>query len=95
MTHPTGSGKYEQLLDRCRSLAPIPTAVAQPCEAAALAGPMEAAEKGLIIPILVGPAAKIADIAKAEGIALGATRIVDVPHSHAAAARAVELVRQL
>jgi phosphotransacetylase len=54
---------------------------------------MEAATKGLITPILVGPAAKIAEIARAEGIELGTTRIIDMPHSHAAAARAVELVR--
>jgi phosphotransacetylase len=94
ITHTTGTGKYEQLLERCRSLPPIPTAVAHPCEASALAGPIEAAQKGLIIPILVGPAAKIADVARAEGIELGTTRIVDAPHSHAAAARAVELVRQ-
>ena len=93
MTHVTGTGKYEQLLERCRSLGAIPTAVAHPCEASALAGPMEAAAKGLIIPILVGPAAKIAEIAKAEAIDLGNTRIIDVPHSHAAAAKAVELVR--
>jgi phosphotransacetylase len=91
--HVTGTGKYEQLLERCRSLAPVPTVVAHPCEASALAGPIEAAEKGLIIPTLVGPAAKIADVAKAAGIPLGATPIVDVPHSHAAAAKAVELVR--
>ena len=93
MTHVTGTGKYEQLLERCRSLGAIPTAVAHPCEASALAGPMEAAAKGLIIPILVGPAAKIAEIARAESIDLGNTRIIDVPHSHAAAAKAVELVR--
>jgi phosphate acetyltransferase len=93
MTHVTGTGKYEQLLERCRSLGAIPTAVAHPCEASALAGPMEAAAKGLIVPILVGPAAKIAEVAKAEGVDLGTTRIIDVPHSHAAAAKAVELVR--
>jgi phosphate acetyltransferase len=91
--HLTGTGKYEQLMERCHNLAAIPTAVAHPCEASALAGPMEAAAKGLIIPILVGPAEKIAAVAKAEGIELGAARIVDVPHSHAAAAKAVELVR--
>jgi phosphotransacetylase len=91
--HVTGTGKYEQLLERCRSLAPVPTVVAHPCEASALAGAMEAAEKGLIIPTLVGPAAKIAELAKGAGVSLGATPIVDVPHSHAAAAKAVELVR--
>jgi phosphate acetyltransferase len=93
-TYATGTGKYEQLLERCRTLAAVPTAVAHPCEASALAGAMEAATQGLIRPVLVGPAAKIAEIARAEGLELGATPIVDVPHSHAAAAKAVELVRK-
>ena len=94
MTRETGTGKYEQLLTRCRSLEPVPTAVAHPCEASALAGALEAGEKGLIIPILVGPEAKIREIAAREGLDLGRTRIVDAPHSHASAAKAVELVRK-
>ena len=40
------------------------------------------------------PAAKIQEIARKNGIDVGKTRIVDAPHSHAAAAKAVELVRQ-
>jgi len=90
----TGTGKYEVLLARCRELPPIPTAVAHPCEESALAGAMEAAAKKLITPILVGPAAKITEIAKRAGIDLGRTEIVDVPHSHAAAEKAVALVRE-
>jgi phosphate acetyltransferase len=90
----TGTGKYEAMLERCRSLPPVTTAVAHPCEETALAGAMEAAEKGLIVPILVGPEAKIREIANAHGIKLGNARIVDTPHSHASAAKAVELVRQ-
>ena len=89
----TGSGKYEQLLALCSGLAPATTAVAHPCEASALAGAMDAARLRLILPILVGPAAKIAAVAKEIGAALDGVRIVDVPHSHAAAAKAVELVR--
>src|SRR6185295_1527062 len=94
MIQATGTGKYEKLLERCQSLEPIPTAVAHPCEASALAGAVEAAQKGLIVPILVGPAAKIEEIARAAGIDLGGLRIVDVPHSRAAAAQAVELIRK-
>jgi phosphate acetyltransferase len=94
MTRDTGTGKYEQLLARCQTLEPIPTAVVHPCEEMALLGALEAGEKGLITPILVGPARRIAEIAAAAGVKLGQTRIVDVPHSHAAAAKAVELVRQ-
>jgi len=68
--------------------------VAHPCEETALAGAIEAGEKGLITPILVGPAARIKEIASKARIDLGETRIVDAPHSHAAAAKAVELVRE-
>ena len=59
MGQPTGTGKYEQLLERCSGLDPVPTAVAHPAEETALAGALEAGEKKLITPILVGPAAKI------------------------------------
>jgi phosphate acetyltransferase len=90
----TGTGKYEQLLEKCKSLEPVPTAVAHPCEASALSGAIEAAEHGLIVPILVGPAAKVAATAKASGIDLSKYRIVDVPHSQAAATKAVELIRE-
>jgi phosphotransacetylase len=90
----TGTGKYERLLEEARKLRPVPTAVAHPCEATALGGAIEAAALGLISPILVGPAAKIAETAGAARIALGSTPIVDAPHSHAAAAKAVELVRK-
>jgi len=94
MNRETGTGKYEQLLARCRSLEPVSTAVAHPCEASALAGAIDAAANGLITPILVGPAAKIEEVAKANRIDLGRARIVDAPHSHGSAAKAVELVRQ-
>ena len=89
-----GTGKYERLLERCLSLEPVPTAVAYPCEASALSGAVEAAQKKLITPILVGPADKIAAIAADNGIDLGDLEIVDVSDSIAAAARAVELVRE-
>jgi phosphotransacetylase len=94
MTPTTGTGKYEELLARCRSLQAVPTAVAHPCEETALAGAIEAGEHGLIEPILVGPADKIQEIASKSRINLGKTRIVDAPHSHASAVKAVELVRK-
>jgi phosphotransacetylase len=90
----TGTGKYERLLARCEGLAPVPTAVAHPCEASALAAAVEAGARGLIDPLLVGPVDKIAETAIEAQLDLSNVQIVDVPHSHAAAARAVELVRQ-
>src|SRR5215472_10134904 len=90
----TGTGKYEQLLVKCKSLKPVPTAVAHPCEASALTGAVEAADHGLIVPILVGPRAKIEEVAKSAGIDLSKFQIVDTPHSTASAAKAVELLRE-
>ncbi len=94
MTYATGTGKYEQLLARCENLEPIPTAVAHPCEATALSGAVEAYQRGLIIPLLVGPAASIRKTAAASGIDLKNLEIIDVPHSHAAAEKAVALIRE-
>ena len=84
---------YDALMRRCAGLEPIPTAIAHPCEEVALAGPIDAAKAGLIVPILVGPANKIHAVAEQSGLDIGPYQIVDVPHSHAAAAKAVELVR--
>ena len=94
MTRTTGTGKYEQLLVRCENLEPVPTAVAHPCEATALSGAVEAFKQGLIVPLLVGPAASIAKTAASAGIDLGNLEIIDVPHSHAAAEKAVALIRE-
>jgi phosphotransacetylase len=91
---PTGTGKYERLLERCRGLAAVPAAVAHPCEASALTAAVDAAREKLILPLLVGPAAKIAETARSAGLDLSGLEIVDVPHSHAAAEKAVELVRE-
>ena len=90
----TGTGKYERLLARCEGLAPVPTAVAHPCEATALAGAVEAAARKLITPLLVGPAAKIAEMAAAAQLDISNLEIIDVPHSHESAAKAVALIRE-
>ncbi|HXI24756.1 MAG TPA: bifunctional enoyl-CoA hydratase/phosphate acetyltransferase [Pyrinomonadaceae bacterium] len=89
-----GTGKYERLLERCKPLAPVPTAVAYPCEETALAGAIEAAQAGLITPILVGPIKKIEETAQAAGIDLGQAEIVDAPDSVTAAVKAVAMIRE-
>ena len=88
-----GTGKYEQLLARCKAMNAIPTAVAHPCDAASLGAAVEAARAGIIAPILVGPADRIRAVAKAADLDIAAYESAEAPHSHAAAARAVELVR--
>jgi phosphotransacetylase len=93
MGQQTGTGKYERLLERCKTIEAVPTAVAHPCEESALIGAVEAAQAGLISPILVGPAAKIEEIAKSAKVELGNLEIVDAAHSLDSAKKAVELVR--
>src|SRR5262245_35287205 len=85
--------KYERLIEATKNLAALPTAVAHPCDETSLRGAMEACEGGMIVPILVGPEAKIRAFAKQLEIDLKPAKIVDAPHSDAAAAKAVELVR--
>src|SRR6476659_4596064 len=94
MAQTPGTGKYEKLLARCEKLTAVPTAVAHPCEATALQGAVDAAKRGLIVPLLVGPKDSIAQTAKSANIDLGKLEIIDAPHSHASAAKAVELVRE-
>ncbi|MGC1303869.1 MAG: bifunctional enoyl-CoA hydratase/phosphate acetyltransferase [Caulobacteraceae bacterium] len=85
--------RYRALLDAAAGGPPASTAVVHPCDAAAIAAVVEAAAVGLIAPILVGPEAKIRAAADAAGVDISAFRIVATPHSHAAAAQGVALVR--
>jgi phosphate acetyltransferase len=84
---------FAKLVARCKELPPITCAVVHPCDAASLSGAVEAGKRGLIVPILIGPEAKIRAVAAEEGIDLAPYQIVPVEHSHAAAAKAVELAR--
>ncbi|CAG9186741.1 phosphate acetyltransferase [Cupriavidus pinatubonensis] len=86
--------KYQRLIDYCKSIPPTPTAVVHPCDRSSLEGAVEAARMGLIAPILVGPRARIEEVARASGIDISQYPVVDAPHSHAAAAAAVTLVRE-
>jgi len=88
------ASKYERLIARAKQVPAATTVVVHPCEETALRGPIEAAEAGIIVPILVGPVAKIAAVAREHGLDIDRFEIVDVPHSDAAAAKAVELIHQ-
>ena len=86
--------KYERLIARCKALTPVPTAVAHPCDETSLKGAVEAAELGILQPILVGPKAKIEAVAAQFQLDISAYEISDAPHSHAAADLAVQLARE-
>src|SRR5215469_3102793 len=80
--------KYENLISLAREVPPATTVVAHPCDETSLRGAVAAAELGIIVPILVGP------VAKQHGIDIARYELVDAPHSDAAAAKAVELIRE-
>jgi phosphate acetyltransferase len=82
------------LIARAKSVTPGKTIVVHPCDETSLRGAMEAAALGIISPILVGPATKIKNVAREHQIDIRDYEIVDVPHSDAAAERAVELIRE-
>jgi len=86
-------GSYTALVRACNALTPVVTAVAHPCDRPSLAGAVAAAAAKLIVPILVGPRARIATIAASHGIDITGVAVVDTPYSEASAAKAVELVR--
>lgn len=85
---------YRRLIDAARRREPIRTAVVHPCDAESITGALEARNARLIVPILVGPAAKIRQAAADAGCDLKDVDIVEVPHSHAAAERAVQLAHE-
>jgi phosphate acetyltransferase len=89
-THPY----YDHLIAAAREQGPVTVAVAHACDRYAIEAALDAARIGLIVPLLVGPVARIHAAADAAGLDLGALTLVDTEHSHASAARAVELVRE-
>ena len=75
-------------------MTPAVTIVVHPCDETSLRGVAEAAQTGIIVPILVGPSERIKGAAHEHKIDISQYEIIDVPHSDAAAAKGVELIRQ-
>ncbi len=90
---PRSHDKYDRLVAAARALPRLKVAVAHPCDVPSLSAVFEAAELGLIDPILVGPRTKITTLLDALKRDASTFRIIDAAHSHDAAAMAVELVR--
>jgi len=88
------SSKYEHLIARAKRATPAKTIVAHPCDETSLRGVIEAAEAGIIVPTLVGPEAIIKATARQFNLDIGKFILVDAPHSEAAAATSVELIRE-
>jgi phosphate acetyltransferase len=93
-THVAARTRYQQLLDAVHHYRPIRTAIVHPCDEMSIVSAIEAWEAGLIVPVLVGPKARILKLAADAHRELGDFEIIDVPHSHAAAGCAVALGRE-
>jgi len=90
---PRKHGGYERLLAACRAHAPVRMAVVHPCSIEALEAAFEARDEKLIVPVLIGPRARIEGLAQQAGIDLGGIEIVATEHSHDSADAAVAMVR--
>jgi phosphate acetyltransferase len=84
--------KYERLIARAKTVPPAKTLVVHPCDETSLRGALEAADEGIIIPILVAPADKLKAVASKHGLDIGNCEIIDVSHSDAAADTAVQQI---
>jgi phosphate acetyltransferase/phosphate butyryltransferase len=68
--------RLDSLLERCRDLKPMLTGVVHPCSAEALAGAVEAAAAGLIVPVLFGPDQELRKVACAAKLDISGMRVV-------------------
>jgi phosphate acetyltransferase len=89
-----GRERYDRLVQAAQRLPPVKTAVVHPCDEISIEGAVEAAQLGLIDPILVGPPARIRDAAGLAKADISRFPLVESAHSHDSAAKAVELVRE-
>lgn len=81
----------DSLIARAGTLPAVRTAVVHPCDRLSLGGALDAREAGIIAPVLVAPEARLRAVAEEAGLDLAGCEIVDVPHSHAAAACAAQM----
>ena len=86
--------RLHALLAKAAGLSAVRCAVVHPCDAESLSGALLAAQRGLIVPVLVGPRSRIEAVAGAAGLNLQGLEIVDAPHSHAAAELAADMAER-
>lgn len=85
------ASRYAPFIEKVRALPPIRAAIVHPCSRAAILGAVEVRDEGLLTPLLIGPEARIRAAAADAGVSLDGMEVENTEHSHAAAARAVEL----
>ena len=91
---PESQSKYDRLINRAKQVSATRGAVVQPCDESSLSGVVQAAKNGLLIPVLVGPAQRIKAVAREHDLDIASFEVIDVGHSEAAAATAVQLIHE-
>ncbi len=88
---PSPHPHYDRLIAAVAGLPPLRMAVVHPVNAVSLQAALDAARRGLIQPLLIGPRNRIEAAAREAGESLAGIELIDAPHSHAAADAAVAL----
>ncbi len=86
-----GNGFEQWLREKVEDVRPIKVAVVHPVDIHSLSGAIEAARRGIIEPLLIGPEDKIRQTAEDAHIDLNDYTIYPTHHSHAAAEAAVRM----
>jgi phosphotransacetylase/acyl dehydratase len=84
---------HRKLVEMTRGLPPVRTAVVHPVDAVSLLGAIEAAREQLIVPLLIGPKAKIRAAAAQAQLDISPYELISTEHSEAAAVLSVAMAR--
>lgn len=91
LTADTPSDRLDQIEDQGRAAGPVRTAIVHPVDAPSLIGALDAAQAGLITPILIGPEATMRGIAKNAGRDMSGIETMDCADADASARTAAKL----
>ena len=83
----------EALQARAAADAAVVTAVVHPVDPVSLRAAVDAAKAGYIVPVLIGPASRIREVATAEALDITGYRLVEAQDARQSAAQAVALAR--
>jgi len=84
---------FRELVDKAQALGPIRVAVVHPVDRDSILVAVQAAQAGLIIPVLVGPEDRIRSAAAANNLDIAGLQLIATEHSHGAASAAMALAR--
>jgi phosphate acetyltransferase len=85
------SDRFHETIDSCKNMPAIRTAVVHPVQANVLKAVLDSVKADLIVPVLIGPVARIQSAAEEAGIDLSKWEIIPTEHSDASAAKAVQM----